>query len=286
MKKIEDVKWIGVALRPKTPELVETYKQLKVKAEELGIKVMLIRTEDVEYQEERDFDEVCRLADVLISLGGDGTFLSLARKSIKFQKPLLGIHYGKLGFLAETKAAETERTLIDLKDGNFGIKERLVIEAIVKTQEDRKLLAVNELVFKSIKTSGIASLKLFIKDKYINSYFGDGLIAATPTGSTAYNLSAGGPILYPFAQNIILTPIASHSLSQRPLVLPIDCEKMEIKIEDGGAVIVADGQEEIKLKKGTAVEIRKYELPVKVAWKEDRDFFGVLREKLNWGDHR
>ncbi len=285
MQKIEDIKWIGVAIRPKSPELIDVYKQLKLKAEKLGIKVLLVSNADVDYKEEKSFEEVCRLADVLITLGGDGTFLGLARKSIRYQKPIAGIHYGKLGFLAETKADESEKLLNDLNKGVLEIKERVVIEAKIK-KDNQKLLAVNEFVLRSFETSGIAHLKLFVNKKYANSYLGDGLIVATPTGSTAYNLSAGGPILYPFAENIILTPIASHSLTQRPLVLPGNCDSIEIEVGVGGAVLVADGQEEIELKEGEKIEIKKHELGIKVVWSEDKDFFGLLREKLNWGDHR
>lgn len=250
-------------------ELDSVFDELRAKLAKEGIEARL--------------DELSDWPDVFLSLGGDGTLLGLSRKTLRYQKPILGMHYGRLGFLAQFETGDMDGVVKMLVKGDFEIKDRMVIEVKVG---DVELFSINELVIRSRRTSGIVHLKLFSEGKYVNGYFGDGLIVATPTGSTGYNMSANGPIVYPYSNNFILTPICPHALTQRSLVLPGNSDKFEVRVEGGEAVVIVDGQEEIDIPKNGIIVFDKSELSLKMVCRNEGDFFAVIREKLNWGDHR
>ncbi|NPA87506.1 MAG: NAD(+) kinase [Epsilonproteobacteria bacterium] len=224
-----------------------------------------------------DFEKMCENVDFLVSLGGDGTLISVARRSYKFDKPILGINAGKLGFLTDINPDNIEDFLTKFLNGEYRVDERMVIEVEYKNS---MLYAFNDIVISKDVISSMIHINVDTNESYLNRYYGDGLIVSTPTGSTAYNLSAGGPVVYPLTEGFILTPICPHSLTQRPLVLPSHFE-LDIEAEGNTAKLIIDGQEIFEMK--DKIKIRKAPKPAKLIHRLERNYFDVLREKLNWG---
>ncbi len=227
--------------------------------------------------EENEFE---RFIDVLISFGGDGTMLSAANLLLKSNIPIMGVNVGKLGFLAEYSIQDLDKALIDLVEGNFRIVDRSVLEGEV-TQN--KYFALNDFVVEKRGSSRMITVMAYTNDHYIGDYRGDGLIVTTPTGSTAYSLSCGGPILSPSTKVICLTPIAPHSLTYRPLVLP-DTNEIELKSYSptGEANFVADGRTTVLIKNYDSIKIRKSEHVVKLIKPNNSTYYDLLRKKLLW----
>ena len=225
-----------------------------------------------------DFEKMCENVDFLVSLGGDGTLISVARRSYKFDKPILGINAGKLGFLTDTNPDNIEEFLDKFLKGKYRIDERMVIEV---THKQNKLYAFNDVVISKDVISSMICIDADTNESHLNRYYGDGLIISTPTGSTAYNLSAGGPVVYPLTEGFILTPICPHSLTQRPLILPSHFE-IELKTNENVAKLIIDGQEIFDMK--GKIKIKKARNPAKLIHRLERNYFEVLREKLKWGD--
>ncbi|MEO1928622.1 MAG: NAD(+)/NADH kinase [Nautiliaceae bacterium] len=227
-----------------------------------------------------DFEQMCKSVDFLVALGGDGTLISLARRSYKYDKPILGINAGKLGFLTDINPENIDEFLDKFLKGEYRIDERMVIEI---EYNSTKLYAFNDVVVTKDTISSMIHIDVDTNESHLNRYYGDGLIISTPTGSTAYNLSAGGPVVYPLTESFILTPICPHSLTQRPLVLPSHF-KLELKVEENIAKLIIDGQEIFNLK--DKIKIKKAKNPAKLIHRLERNYFEVLREKLNWGEAR
>ncbi len=198
--------------------------------------------------------------------------------------PILGIHAGKLGFLADINPSELEPFIKDMMDGNYLIDKRLMLEAEMRTKHGtKKLFAFNDIVITRPSISKMIHLDAFAEGKIFNTYFGDGLILSTPTGSTAYNLSAGGPVLYPLTPAFILTPICPHSLTQRPIVLPGHLE-ISLKTHEEQAVVSIDGQEMHDFYSEDVIKIKVSSQTAKLIHKVEHTYFDVLKEKLNWGE--
>lgn len=229
-----------------------------------------------------NFDQMCTQSDFLISLGGDGTLISLCRKSLQYHKPILGIHAGQLGFLTDIQTDEISHFIEELFVGNYRIDTRMMLEVSLHVNgKIEKVAAFNDIVLSRSKISHMSNIKAYVDGQLFNSYYGDGLIVSTPTGSTAYNLSAGGPVVYPLTEALILTPICPHSLSQRPLVLPVD---FEVSFEsDGDTVIVVDGQDTYTMNEVDRVCVRSAKQGAELIHSLDRDYFEILKKKLHWG---
>jgi len=225
-----------------------------------------------------DFEKMCQEVDFLVALGGDGTLISVARRSYKFDKPVLGINAGKLGFLTDINPENIDEFLDSFLNGNYRIDERMVIEV---NYQENTLYAFNDVVISKEIISSMIRINVDTNESYLNSYYGDGLIISTPTGSTAYNLSAGGPVVYPLTEGFVLTPICPHSLTQRPLVLPSHFE-IEVECDNAKAKLIIDGQEIFDMK--GKIKVKKAKNPAKLIHRMERNYFDVLREKLNWGD--
>ena len=223
-------------------------------------------------------------ATFVITIGGDGTFLATSRFYSEFNTPILGINAGHLGFLAQLRENQIKLGLQKILDGDFMIDDRVMIKA--ETNSGISLNALNDIVIKGGEISRASKLSLFINDNHVCDYVADGLIISTPTGSTAYNLSAKGPIISPKVEALTITPICPHSLSIRPLVIPVS-EKLEIKTENNRDLIylTIDGQVNRKLEKDESVFIRKSDNSAKLVLinTESNNFYNVLKEKLNWG---
>jgi len=278
---------IGIVLRPSSPNLLDLFLRVKNQFEKHNTKVYLdtnsakmIGLIGVE------FDRMCSECDVLVSIGGDGTLISLARRSYKYNKPIMGINAGNLGFLTDVTLDEIESFIDKFFKDEYRIDKRMMLRIEV---EGKKYYAFNDIVFSKETISSMVDLKVEAeclnnndKERYwLNTYYGDGLIISTPTGSTAYNLSAGGPVVFPLTKSLILTPLCPHSLTQRPLVLPSDFKLLiqsKAKVE-----IILDGQEIVHLY-GSKAKIKIASKSAKLIHRMERNYFDVLREKLNWGE--
>jgi len=274
---------VGFVLRPNSKEIYKLFESIKEKFEERGVEVYL---SDIYSNRVGDgyvkFEDMCREVDILISLGGDGTLLSLVRKSYGFDKPILGINAGNLGFLADTRVEQVDEMIDVLLSGDYRIDNRMLIYGYIETKlKKHKFYAFNDVVITRPTISHMAKIDAFIDKDWFNSYYGDGLLISTPTGSTAYNLSLGGPILYPLSKVFIMTPIAPHSLTQRPLVVPSD---FTIHFTSPNRlVVVVDGQDNYTLYPDDKLVIKGAIKDAKLIHKKEHSYFKVLREKLSWG---
>ncbi len=278
--RLRKIKNIGIALRPNDDNINIVYEKLEKKLANYGVNILTQKKSDISYE------ELAQKSDVLISLGGDGTLLGLARRTCMYNKPILGINAGNLGFLTTASKDDFEDMIENLFSGEYEIEERMMINLMACTTSGfTEILALNDIVLTKNLFAKMIDIKVESNNELINSYYGDGLIISTPTGSTAYNLSAGGPVFFPLAKNFILTPICPHSLSQRTLVLHYD---MEIKLyaNCGNAIVIVDGQESFTLGKEDFLVIKKNPLSAKFIMRKNFNHFKVLREKLHWGKER
>ncbi|MBM0636937.1 NAD(+) kinase [Campylobacter sp. VicNov18] len=228
-------------------------------------------------------DDLFKISDFIISLGGDGTLISLCRKACEYDKAVLGIHAGHLGFLTDFKVDEAENFFKAFFQGDFRIEKPYLLSVCLTNKQGEILekLAFNDVVITKDNKASMAHIEVFRKAKKFNEYFGDGLIVATPAGSTAYNLSANGPIVYTLAQAFILTPVCSHSLTQRPIVLP---KGFEIEIMAKDCLLCIDGQENYKMNDFINVKVGLSDKNVALIHPKNRDYFQILKEKLHWGN--
>ena len=219
--------------------------------------------------------------DLIIVFGGDGTLLNSARKYLDYEIPILGINMGKVGFLTDIKVDNFEKSLSDILDGNYLIEERNLVSA--KFNETH-LYGLNEVVIHSGSYAQLMRYQLSVNDKIVYEQRSDGLIVATPTGSTAYALSAGGPIIHPSLDVWTILPMLPQSLSSRPFIISSE-EKVIINLFDGPneqAKICVDGQNDIDLPFNEEIAISKMKKTLKLVHPKDNDFFEACREKLGW----
>lgn len=221
-----------------------------------------------------------RFADLVIAFGGDGTMLTAARIFSGSDLPLMGVNVGRLGFLAEFNLEELPIALKDVLSGDYRIVDRTLLEAQVG---GKTIHAFNEIVFEKKESSRLITTHIAHQHYLIASYRADGVIIATPTGSTAYSLSCGGPIITPSSAVLCITPISPHSLTMRPLIIP-DTLELSVKVDapNGEARMVADGQIEMSITKQDQVLIRRSSTQVKIVKHADSTFFDLLRNKLLW----
>lgn len=271
---------IGVLLRPNTPSLLDAYKFFVNITEKHNIKVTIeYNSANMIGKNGVIFDELCKESDVLVSIGGDGTLISLIRKSIAYNKPIFGINMGRLGFLTSIHIDELDDFLVKLRSGDYAIYSHMLLEGNLG---DKELFCVNEFLISKSDIAGMISINAKINDKYFNTYRSDGLIIGTPTGSSAYNISAGGSIVYPYNRNILLTPVCAHSLTQKPLILN-DMFDLEFNVQGGNARLLIDGQDILNFSKTDTLKVRASNKNARLIYSNKRDYFEVLREKFNWG---
>jgi NAD+ kinase len=223
--------------------------------------------------------------DLLVVLGGDGTLLSMARAVGDLGVPILGVNLGGLGFLTATTLDELLPALEQLLAGGMEIEERMLLSARLRRegQAPADYLALNDVVITKSAMSRIIDLRVSVDGQHAINYRADGLIVSTPTGSTAYNLSAGGPILFPTMDAVVLTPIAPHTLSNRPVVLP-GTQRIEVTLlVEQEVMLTMDGQVGVPLRERDVVEVQKAPARIRLARFPQKDFFSVLRTKLKWG---
>lgn len=231
-------------------------------------------------------EEIPGRTDLVLVLGGDGTLLAMA--DIIAQRghdvPLLGVNFGSLGFLTETTHPEVYAALEDAIAGRVEYDERMMLRGALKNQGR---VALNDIVFTRTALSRMIDLAVTVGEQFVTSVKADGLIVASPTGSTAYNLAAGGPIVHPAMDALVLTPIASHTLTNRPIVIPAEREiRVRARASNAGAEIYVtfDGQHGFPLADGDEVSITRAPQPIRLVRSTTRNYFEVLRQKLKWGE--
>lgn len=229
-------------------------------------------------------DDLPEDVSFIFSLGGDGTLLKSFLMTQKSSIPLVGINSGRLGFLSDISRDEIETALDDIIAGNIIIDERTVLELeIINNDHSDFHYALNEITVTKLDSSSMITIHTYINDEFLNTYWADGLIVATPTGSTAYSLSVGGPILTPDSQNFVISPIAPHHLTVRPIVVP-DHHSITLMVEGRGLHFLTsvDSQSEA-IYFSVLLKIRKAPFNVKTIRLKDHSFFTTLRNKLMWG---
>ena len=225
--------------------------------------------------------------EVILCVGGDGTLISTARKTLAAQRPILGINLGRLGFLTDTEPGDLEEALSDLTEGRFRIDERLTMDtqfSIGSTSAES--VCLNDLVIQRAGAGALIPIEVSVDGTLLHTYEADGIIVSTPTGSTAYSLSLGGPIMMPSSAAFLLSPIAPHVLTVRPMVIPASATiTARVPTTESQLVILADGQAFPVVNEVVQVNLRRGALPVRLVRRADQHFFDTLRNKLLWGAH-
>ena len=237
------------------------------------------------YLKEKNIQEVFGVeqADLIISLGGDGTMLISAKEAIRGNIPVLAVNMGSLGYLAEVKPQDAVKMMQDYENGNYKLEERSFLEV---RYEDNIFYGLNELVItKGGHEAHLIQVEVYSNDIFVNKYRADGIIVATPTGSTAYSLSAGGSIVHPGLNALTITPLAPQSLTARPIIVN-GCEVLSFKAtsRDDAVHLNIDGNQWFQIQKGDLVSARISDKKVKIIKPMNSDYYSILRQKLKWGD--
>lgn len=283
MSDKKPIKRVGIVAKPNHPEALSTAIALSDWLTSRGIEI-----------EGKPFSESGRsrrqvfpsAADLIVVLGGDGTMIATARMIGDVDTLVLGINYGSLGYLTEFRIEEMYPALDAILAGEYDIDRRQMLD----TEQWRaggcvaRGRVLNDVVINKAAIARIIEIEVKLDGLFVNSFRADGLIVATPTGSTAYNLSAGGPIVYPSMNAVVLTPICPFTLTNRPIVVP-DTAEIELKLEDQneGVVLTFDGQRGFPMEAGDRVVIKKSKTTFNLVQPANRNYFDVLRDKLKWG---
>lgn len=285
---------IGVFGNDYQSDKLSQIQRLFIKLNDLGVEIYVKRefydflTQKLNYQPQVTgvLDNAVFNIDMALSVGGDGTFLRTAEQINEQRIPILGINTGRLGFLADVGGDQIEDTLEELFNQKYQIEERMLLELQVEENDIQNNHALNEVAILKRDTSAMITIHTYLNDEYLTSYQADGLIIATPTGSTAYSMSVNGPIILPQSDNIVLTPVAPHSLNVRPLVIP-SSYKLTLNVESRTQSFLAalDGRSEV-LCVGTELNISKAPFTIPIVKRFNQTFYQILREKLMWGVDR
>ncbi len=281
------MKKLGLIAHLDRPQVGEAAERIIEWTAEQGISIMicgdlasLVNRNDIACENE----VIGRDCEVIISLGGDGSMLSSARAAGNQSVPILGINLGGLGFLTEVAHDRIIESLERLRDDKYSIEERLVLETFLAADETGGNFALNDVVIDHGESTNLVHLDLFANDEFVSSYNVDGIIISTPTGSTAYSLSVGGPIFNPLMDAIAVSPISPHTLTLRPIIFPADDKLMIRAAEMKGRLRVSvDGRIVGNLEPGQKVRIQRASHKIKLVRFGARSFYSVLRKKLHWG---
>lgn len=229
-------------------------------------------------------EEIPSKADLIIVLGGDGTLLSVARLTHPFDVPILAVNLGSLGFLTEVALPELYKTLEQVLKGESGIERRMLLNALLKRdgQIVHDDLALNDVVINK-SAARIVNLEVHVNGQYMTSYRADGLIISTPTGSTGYSLSAGGPIIHPSMNALVLSPICAFALTNRPIVIPNQSTLQVRLITEEEVQVTLDGQTGYPMFRDDILEIKQGPTPVSLIQAKGKNYYQILRRKLHWG---
>jgi NAD+ kinase len=288
------IKRIGVIVKPHQPDALETLCRLTTWLSERGITLVgptEIEREAIEHQTGCRIDvvnegELAEQVDLMLVLGGDGTMIATGRMIGDTQVPVIGVNYGGLGYLAEFTLEELFPALDSILGGQYRVQERLMLTVELWRGEQlvTRNRVLNDVVVNKSALARIVEIEAYLNDQFVSLFRADGLIVATPTGSTAYNLSAGGPIIFPSMNAVVLTPICPFTLSNRPIVVPDD-SIIEVRLitENEEVALTLDGQVGFPLQAGDRAVIRKSDTAFNLVQPPNRNYFEVLRNKLKWG---
>ncbi len=287
---------LGVLAQPHHSSMREILGRLRAAAGELGIELVLTgELMAVAGGEGIPLEQDPGAVDFLLTLGGDGTLLRGARLAGPHEVPVVGCNLGKLGFLTTAPLERLEELVRRLRDGAFAEERRLALRVQIHQAEDGKasaspsetFYALNDAVIHKGGFARLISMGVWVDDEEIGQYSADGLVVATATGSTAYSLSAGGPILVPSLDALVASPICPHTMAIRPVVVPGDAViTVEILSRMDGILVTVDGQSGSRLGGGGRARIMRSPHPVRLIRLPDQNFFSVLRHKMRWGDVR
>ena len=288
------IKRIGVIVKPHQPDALETLCRLTTWLNERGISLVgptEIEHEHIEHQTGCRIDvvnegELAGQVDLMLVLGGDGTMIATGRMIGDAQVPVMGVNYGGLGYLAEFTLEELFPALDSILAGEYGVEQRLMLSIELWRGEQlvTRNRVLNDVVVNKSALARIVDIEAYLNEQFVSLFRADGLIVATPTGSTAYNLSAGGPIIFPSMHAVVLTPICPFTLSNRPIVVPDD-SMIEVRLmtENEEVALTLDGQVGFPLQAGDRAVIRKSDTAFNLVQPPNRNYFDVLRNKLKWG---
>jgi len=232
-------------------------------------------------------EEIPALVDMVIVLGGDGTLISVARQIGAHNTPIVGVNLGQLGFLTEVTRDELPEMLERIIAEDYHVTDRMMLEAAIRREGQivGKFTVLNDVVINKGALARIIDMETYVDGRYLTSYKADGLIVSTPTGSTGYNLAAGGPIIYPDINSLLITPICPHMLTNRPIMVwSRSLIEIKIKFEDDVVFFTGDGQVGRKLLPGDVVEVSRSESRTRLVASPSKDYFEILRTKLSWGE--
>lgn len=278
---------VGIIPNLQKASSLDVTNQLIKWLEDNGKEVLIneITASEVERRDlARKPSEIYKNSDFVIVLGGDGTLLSVARQVIWHQTPILGINLGHFGFLTELETENMYDGLDRIKEGDCRVEARMMLEAVVVKDNmiTDSFAALNDIVISKGSFSRIIRLRTYINQSYVNTYSADGIIISSPTGSTAYSLSAGGPILSPDVAGMVITPISPHTMNSRSIVISHNEEvKVELVGDKNDVMLTVDGQQGYRLNAGDLVIVRKADFTANMIKLIDRSFYDVLRTKLN-----
>jgi NAD+ kinase len=283
-----EIRKIGIIANVRKEKAPELITRLKSWAKDRGVEVVLEREIAKKMAEPGGLDreEIGSRVDMVVAFGGDGTLLMAARSVRKFNVPILGINLGAFGYLTVFNLNEMIDALEMIYRGDYRTEKRMMLDVLVhgggKTQEDCSVL--NDVVINRGNLSRMVDLEVIVNDRYLTTYKADGLIISTPTGSTAYSLSAGGPIVFPVLDSIIINPICPHTLTNRPVMLPESASIRVVLWTKGlGATVTLDGQLSFDLRSGDSIIIRKSKYVTNLVTSPQREYLQILRSKLGWG---
>jgi NAD+ kinase len=282
MKKIERV---GFVIKPHAPDIEKILAELIVYLEKRGMECFLEQAaaEKLRRGEGIPREKLPEKVDLVVVLGGDGTLLSIAHLAAQKDVPVLGVNLGKLGFLTEVPLDEMHLTLDAFLGGEEEIvSPRQILEAIIK---DKVYYCLNDVVINKGALARMIQCRIWVDGKEILTLRSDGLIISTPTGSTAYSLAAGGPIIYPNIPAVIISPICPHTLAFRPMVIP-SSSKIKVQLLTGGeeVYLTLDGQRGNLLGKNDEVDVRRSAFELRLVSSPKRNYFDLLQQKLGWGE--
>jgi NAD+ kinase len=288
------IKRVGIVLKPHQPQALKTICELTIWLGQRGIELVggpQIERERIEHETgcavlEVDPDDLAAAADLVLVLGGDGTMIATSRLIGDVEVPVLGVNYGGLGYLTEFRIEELYDALEMILAGNFRLDKRVMLAVELHRGDEivNRSRVLNDVVINKSALARIIEIEAYLHQQFVSSFRADGLIVSTPTGSTAYNLSAGGPLIFPSMNAVVITPICPFTLSNRPLVVPDDAViELLLKTDNEEVALTLDGQVGFPLTVNDRVVIRKSRTTFNLIQPSTRNYFDVLRDKLRWG---
>ena len=291
---MSSIKRVGIVLKPHQPQALQTICELTIWLGQRHIELVggpEIERERIEHEtgcavSSVEPDLLAEAVDLILVLGGDGTMIATARMIGDEEVPVLGVNYGSLGYLTEFRIEELYTALESILAGNYRLDRRVMLSVELQ-RPDGSLMrnrVLNDVVINKSALARIIEIETYLNQQFVNSFRADGLIVSTPTGSTAYNLSAGGPVIFPSMNAVVITPICPFTLSNRPIVVPDDAViELVMKTDQEDVALTLDGQVGFPLGVEDRVLIRKSKTTFNLIQPSNRNYFDVLRDKLRWG---